>query len=148
MGDLTTKFSLREIEKLQMLMEVATKIAKLSKDPRTQVGAVLVNSKTFQILSTGYNGMPAKVDETTLWEDKYEYVVHAEMNAVMFCRNVPTGIEDIICVCTHAPCVRCVAHLLQFGVNTFIHLNDTPHHCSHAKNLLSLSGSSIFQLSI
>ena len=41
---------------LRYFMTVAEESAKLSKDPNTKVGAVIVNNK--RIKSTGYNGAP------------------------------------------------------------------------------------------
>merc|ERR1719394_268984 len=43
-----------------------------SKDPATQVGACIVN-KDKKIVGIGYNGL----------ENKYMYVCHAEMNAIL-----------------------------------------------------------------
>ena len=62
-----------------------------SKDPSSQVGACIVDSKTNRILSVGYNGLPKHCsDDEYPWikegealDTKYPYVVHAELNAIL-----------------------------------------------------------------
>ena len=75
----------------------------LSKDPRTKVGAVIVTEDTRQV-SIGYNGFPKKLAEhPERWEKplKYEYVIHAELNAIM---NCPFDTKGCTLYCTHQPC--------------------------------------------
>src|SRR3546814_4797914 len=65
-------------------MRIAQDVASRSKDPSTQVGAVLVDADN-HIIATGYNGFPPGIEETPArWQrpDKYERVIHAEMNAI------------------------------------------------------------------
>ena len=72
-------------------MGIAKLIAMRSKDPSTQVGAVIV-AKNKRILSLGYNGLPAGMsDDEDVWNRegvdelhlKYTYVCHAEENAIL-----------------------------------------------------------------
>ena len=61
-----------------------------SKDPNTQVGAVIVD-ENHRVVSIGYNGFPSGVsDDEFPWgrdggvlETKYAFVVHAELNAIL-----------------------------------------------------------------
>ena len=62
-----------------------------SKDPSSQVGACIVGENN-RILSLGYNGAPNKWnDDEFPWDranedpktNKYPYVIHAEMNALL-----------------------------------------------------------------
>lgn len=57
-----------------------------SKDPSTQVGAVIAD-KNNHFVSSGYNGFAANVtDRASLYQDraqKYTRVIHAEKNAIM-----------------------------------------------------------------
>ncbi len=77
----------------EYFMGVSLLAAKRSKDPNTQVGACIVDSNNI-ILSTGYNGFPYGCsDDLYPWEregedTKYNYVVHAELNAIP-ATNVP-----------------------------------------------------------
>jgi dCMP deaminase len=65
-------------------LRMAREIASWSKDPSAKIGAVAVKDR--RILSTGYNGFPAGIDDDPIRyqdrETKYQFVVHAEMNAI------------------------------------------------------------------
>ena len=74
-------------------MGIAQLSALRSKDPSTQVGACIVDDDK-KVVSIGYNGMPRHIDDCQLsWEkgeglnNKYLYVCHAEMNAILNTRN-------------------------------------------------------------
>ncbi len=68
-------------------LDLAKLISTWSKDPSTQVGAILVRPNN-SIASTGYNGFPPGHDDSQeLYADreyKYKHVIHAEHNAVSF----------------------------------------------------------------
>jgi deoxycytidylate deaminase len=67
-------------------LELAKQVSTWSKDPSTQVGAVLVNYLD-QVVGMGYNGFPRGVEDSeerlNNRELKYQIVVHAEVNAVI-----------------------------------------------------------------
>lgn len=67
-------------------LAAAKLVSTWSKDPSTQVGAVLVNQQR-QIVGTGFNGFPKGVadleERYAEREVKYQLVVHAEVNAVL-----------------------------------------------------------------
>ena len=71
-------------------MGVAILASMRSKDPSTQVGACIIDGDK-RILSTGYNGFPQGCSDDefpwnrdeSLGETKYQYVVHAELNAIL-----------------------------------------------------------------
>lgn len=66
---------------------LAREVGTWSKDPSTQVGAVLVRPNN-SVASTGFNGFPPGHDDSPeLYlnrEYKYKHVVHAEDNAINF----------------------------------------------------------------
>ena len=70
---------------------MASVISKLSKDPSTKVGAVIVRPDN-SIASVGYNGFPKGFpDEESYWNNrdlKYKIVTHAEENALDFCNEI------------------------------------------------------------
>ena len=74
----------------EFFMSVAIAAQRRSKDPNTQVGACIA-STNHRILSVGYNGTPSALnDDFFPWgtsddplQDKHNYVVHAEANAVL-----------------------------------------------------------------
>ncbi len=63
-------------------MKLAREISTWSKDPSSQIGAVIINDER-RILATGYNGFPKGIRDTEERlndrEQKYPMIVHAEM---------------------------------------------------------------------
>jgi dCMP deaminase len=100
----------------QQWITVAQVTSKLSKDPSTKVGAVIVSSDNRK-LSVGYNGFAKGIVETAdMWnirETKYEMVIHAEENALL---NVPFDVKDCSLYCTHQPCHRCLIRIANSGI--------------------------------
>jgi dCMP deaminase len=109
-------------------MGLALLACKRSKDPSTQVGAVLVGSKN-QILSVGYNGFPRGCsDDSGHWkregdfmETKYARVCHAELNTILLSRG---DIENTRLYVTLFPCNECAKAIIQSGVKEIIYYDD------------------------
>jgi len=96
-------------------LQIAGIAAKKSKDPSSQVGCVIVDSNN-KIVSTGFNGFVAGCDEDQMTYDrpmKYNLIIHAEMNALMFANQSVKGCTVYV---THHPCDNCFKHLLQAGI--------------------------------
>lgn len=95
---------------------MAKHLAKLSKDPSSQVGAVIFDQKR-RIVGSGYNGFPRGVedrkDRLEDREKKYRMIVHAESNAIMFSNG---DLEGATMVVTHPCCARCAAVTIQAGI--------------------------------
>ena len=105
-------------------MDIALQVATKSKDPSTQVGAVIVTEDN-EPVSFGYNGMVRKMDEKQVtWErpDKYYIVIHAEMNAVLFARRDLANCKMYV---THHPCENCLKHVLQSGIKEIYYRDDS-----------------------
>ena len=103
----------------EVWMEVARVIAQRSKDPSTKVGAVLVSPDQRQV-ATGYNGFPKGIVENrSRWERpaKYDYVVHAEQNAIL---NCVTDVSGWTLYCTLFPCKQCAKMIAQTGLDTVV----------------------------
>jgi dCMP deaminase len=105
-------------------LERAEAIAKWSKDPNTQVGAVIVNAQRHEI-SSGYNGFSAGIaDAPERFEDKdakNDVMIHAEMNAILHAgRDLA---NTTIYVWPYAPCVRCAVHIIQAGIRRVVSLS-------------------------
>jgi len=113
-----------DLIKANKYYELAKYQAKLfSKDPNTQVAAIIIAPDSFQILSTGFNGLCRKVAETPeRWTRplKYRWCCHAEMNAVANAARSGVKIEGAICVVTMFPCVECCKILIQSGIVTIV----------------------------
>lgn len=109
-------------------LSLAEHIAQWSKDPSTQVGAVIVDPSR-RIISTGYNGLPQGVDDTDnrlhTREIKYEMIVHGEINAILFAKQDLLG--STLYTWPFMPCSRCAGIVIQSGIKTVVApLNDSP----------------------
>lgn len=106
-------------------------IAKRSKDPVTQNGAVVVNPLNV-VVGMGYNGWPRGIESSALpWakegslsETKYGYVVHAEENAVYNTSLLPRGSRIYV---TLFPCNECAKTIIQVGITEVIYDSDKYH---------------------
>lgn len=95
---------------------IAKSVAPMSKDPSTKVGCLIVD-KDKRTVSTGYNGFVQGCDESLLtWERpmKYQFVIHAEMNAVSY--SGKEHLQDHVMYVTHAPCIECLKNTLQWRI--------------------------------
>ena len=116
----------------EYFMGVALLAAQRSKDPSTQVGACIVDTDN-RILSTGYNGFPYGCsDDEFPWnrdesvgETKYQFVVHAELNAILNARGKTlTGSKVYVAL---FPCNECAKAIIQAGIKEVIYLSDKYH---------------------
>ncbi|CAM9532530.1 unnamed protein product [Pylaiella littoralis] len=111
-------------DKAQAFFGIAEAVSKLSKDPSTSVGCILLDPDTLSCKSLGYNGFPRGVNDTMekRWErpEKYSFVSHAEANAVAQAALSGTSTKNAICVVTHFPCSDCSKLLIQSGVKRVV----------------------------
>lgn len=120
-------------------VSVAKVCAMRSKDPSTQVGAVIVNPLK-QIIATGYNGFPRGVDDDEFpwsksqdqdWTNtKYPYVAHAELNAIVSAR---TNLTDCSLYVTIFPCNECAKIIIQAGIREIFYMDDKNRNSKEAK---------------
>jgi len=114
-------------------LNLAREVAKWSKDPSTQIGAVAVGSKG-QVLAQGYNGFPRGISHSHKRlddrETKYKYVVHAEMNMIYNAGYNGVSLDGAEVYVTGLPvCSECAKGLIQVGVKQVImpaFSDDTP----------------------
>ena len=101
-------------------LALADYISHWSKDPSTQVGCVLTKKR--RVVSMGFNGFPAGVEDTEERladrDIKYEMVVHAEQNALMFAGDRAEGC--VLYVHPLLPCARCAVLIIQTGVGRVV----------------------------
>lgn len=109
-------------------LELAKLVGSWSKDPSTQVGAVIVDQKN-RIVSVGYNGFPRGIKDNQEKlidrEEKYDIIVHAEANALSFANRSVEGCT--IYSWPFQPCSRCAGLIIQSGVKrvvSVVHLGD------------------------
>lgn len=100
----------------ERFFSLAEHIAEWSYDPRTKVGAVIVDSKK-RIVGTGYNGFPRGVKDLPARyndrETKLKFVCHAERNAI---DNAPMSVEGCTMYVTLPPCNECAKSIIQSGI--------------------------------
>ncbi len=109
----------------EYFMGVAELASLRSKDPNTQVGACIVDQHN-KILSIGYNGFPMGCDDDLFpWgnekgeENKYLYVVHSELNAILNYRGGSLAGSRIYV--TLFPCNECAKAIVQAGISEIIY---------------------------
>ncbi|XP_068708397.1 cytidine and dCMP deaminase domain-containing protein 1-like [Montipora foliosa] len=117
----------RERQQSYRLITLAKFLAERSDDPKTGVGAVIMNKKK-EIVGLGWNGFPAKAlygefprasdKDKGVPDRKYPYIVHAEQNALLM-RNT-NNIEGGILFVTKTPCDECTTLLEMLGIETVI----------------------------
>lgn len=117
------------IDWAEYFMATAFLAAKRSKDPVTQVGAVIVNDH--KIVGVGYNGFPRGCsddefpwtkDSENLLENKYMYVVHAEINAILNKTCADTkGCSMYVAL---FPCNECAKVIIQSGFKEVVYMSD------------------------
>ena len=109
-------------------MGIAHLSALRSKDPNTQVGAVIVDQE-HKVVSIGYNGFPKGCsDDEYPWENegssletKYVYVVHAELNAIL---NSPRSVKGCSIYVSLFPCHECAKAIIQSGIQEIVYESD------------------------
>ena len=133
----------------QHFLNLSVEWAKMSKDPSTKVGAVIVDDDWAE-RSTGYNGLPRGIADTAERLHnralKLELVVHAEENAI--CNAARIGVSTKGCtmylsamsyreveipvgpitgfmvpkprIWGGAPCTRCTVSVIQCGIRRIV----------------------------
>lgn len=110
-------------EKVGLYLDLTLRIAQESYCERLQVGAIIV--KSGNIISFGYNGTPSGFPNVCESENvTFDYVLHAESNAITKACKSPISTEGAIMYCTHACCVHCAKLIIQSGITTFVYLQD------------------------
>ncbi|RLD02367.1 MAG: hypothetical protein DRI65_14975 [Chloroflexota bacterium] len=107
------------LKKLDKYSNRAKSIAEESHDIDTQVASLLINIGSGAVIADGFNGYVRGAPDNDLPKtrpDKYEYVVHAEIN--MICNAARHGISTNNCIVyvSISPCVQCMRMLYQAGI--------------------------------
>ncbi len=110
-------------------INIAKELATASKCVSKHVGAVIV--KNGRILSTGYNGTPAKYQNCCdHWNNEYTeehhewskiYEIHAEMNAIIWAAKEGISIDGATIYVTLEPCSDCSKNLIASGIKRIVY---------------------------
>ena len=108
-------------------MQMAEVVSWWSKDPSTKVSAIAVKDK--RLIATGYNGFPRGIADTHTRlnnrEEKYKYVVHAEMNCIYNATYNGISLKDSTIYIYGLPsCSECAKGLIQVGVKRVVYKAD------------------------
>ena len=99
-------------------LKLAKEVSTWSKDPRKQVGAVVVEKD--HVRGVGYNGFPRGIKHTPERlrnkSKKNKIMVHAEVNAM-----IASGVKgDTIYVWPCLPCSQCMGLIIQAGLTRIV----------------------------
>lgn len=123
-------------------MDIATAVSLKSKDPSTKVGVVIIDANN-RIVSTGYNGMPAGVMETSdLWETpkKYDLVLHAELNAIVHCNGKGHSLYT-----TMFPCKECAKVIAAVGIKE-VYYKDSKYDNDTTREIFNMCGIDLYNV--
>lgn len=137
----------------EYFMGLAHLSAMRSKDPSTQVGAVIVSGE-HRVVSIGYNGFPNGCsDDEFTWDregdfgaTKYPYVVHAELNAILNSKNDLRGCSIYVSL---FPCNECAKAIIQSGISRIVYESDKYADTDAtiaSKRMLRAAGVELYQL--
>lgn len=113
--------------------------SRLSKDPNTRVGSVIVGPDR-ELLSAGFNGFPRGIADTperlSDRDLKLKLVVHAEMNALLAaartgqrlkgCTLYLAATDDSGLIWGGPPCTRCTVEIIQVGISEIVSFPPKP----------------------
>lgn len=104
----------------QRWMRQAREVSAWSKDPSTQVGAIIAEGKNF--VSLGYNGFaPGVVDCAERYanrELKYKMIIHGEVNAMHSAERSIRGCT--LYTWPFMPCPVCAAQVIKRGITRVV----------------------------
>lgn len=109
-------------------MQKALQLARLSCDPNTKVGCVIV--KDDEVLSQGCNSLPPGLNnddypldcrDGAFLETKYPYMIHGEAKAIV---SACCSLQDSELYVTLFPCNECAKLIIQAGIKTIYYLDD------------------------
>lgn len=98
---------------------IADVVSQRSKDPSTQLGAVIVGPDN-EPRSWGYNSFPRgirdDVPERLVSPEKYLWIEHAERNAVYNAALHGASLKGCTLYCAWPPCIVCARGIIQVGI--------------------------------
>lgn len=130
---------------------LAKVVSQRSHDIHTQHGCVITD-QNHRILSVGYNGFPKGLDDEKLptsRPDKYQWMIHAERNALSNCVIRP---DNGVAYVTGQSCNDCIMALWQEGITDVYMIDDhgTKLFDDNAKKrfdtFIQMSGMKIFKI--
>lgn len=122
---------------VKRFFQMAEMVGSWSKDPSTQVGALIVEGN--RVVSLGFNGYPHGVGDSADMDErevKYLKTIHAEENAILFAKRDLSGCAVFV---THFPCPNCSAKIIQTGIKTVYCKTQTEDYLSRWSDKIAVS---------
>ena len=130
--------------KLRVFANMVEDLRVLSTCKRMQTACIIIDPD-FDLFVTGYNGWPHGFDHQNCDGDPCGFV-HAELNACFKLGVMKAfGKQDLICIASHDPCVRCAQSILQQRIITEVYILHT-HKCKDGVQLLKDGGINVAYL--
>lgn len=131
-------------------LDMAALASTRSPDEQTKCGCVIVDKQN-KILSQGYNGFPRGLNDEelpTTRPDKYPWMIHAEVNALLNCN---ASLHKAKAYITTNPCFNCLVLMWQAGIDEVVystdgdkpHMIDNEEYKTLAKRFIDMSGMGI-----
>lgn len=104
----------------------AFEMKQFSDDPRTQTGAVIVDIINKGVVSSGSNTLPkgtqltSELIEILQTDEKYEWIEHAERNAIANAISANVNITGFYIYATYYPCAPCARMIINSGLKAVI----------------------------
>lgn len=110
----------------QRFLGLAKYVSSWSKDPSTQVGAVVADQNN-RVCGVGFNGFARGVHDSSERlenrELKYKLVLHAEENALAFSRHTT---DCTLYTWPLPPCAHCMSLAIQHGIRRIVSVDEVP----------------------
>lgn len=113
---------LSSAESISSIKQILNIIKNQSKATRLKVGCIII--KNGAIISSGYNMVPTNINQPIEINNKTneDYLVHAEMNAVLTALKNKIDLKDSIMIVTNSPCPRCSKHIFNLEFKEIYYL--------------------------
>lgn len=107
----------------RVALAAAHTVAAMSDDQHTQLGAVLVDPETHNVVVWGYNHIPdglSKTPDRLERPAKYDYIEHAERDVVMRAARQGVSTEGKTMYMLLIPCVNCARAIIGSGIKEIV----------------------------
>lgn len=109
-----------DIKWVERFVALTEMVASWSKDPKRQIGCVIVNLDR-RIIATGYNGFPRGLpdneEDLANQQKKRLHMIHAELNAIL---NATSDLKHSTLFVNRFPCHVCAGLILQAGIGNIV----------------------------
>jgi dCMP deaminase len=104
----------------EYFMQMCNVVKLRSRDPKKQVGSILVSDDN-RIISTGYNALKKGSNDNIDWDNRdlvHLLVLHAEVNCLLYATS---RFENTTLYSTLSPCNHCIKLIASSGVKKIIY---------------------------